>query len=211
MEKLEDIFNDQKRYDQLLQPYRAAIHIVETKLKILDEEMKCSLRHNPIHNIKSRIKRKDSIVGKLKRREMPTSMDGFYELQDIAGIRVICNYVNDINYVAQLLVIHDDINLLLQKNYILYPKDSGYRSLHLIVEVSVYRKAEVIKVPVEIQLRTIAMDCWASLEHELHYKSEHDISDETFNRLRQCADVIAQTDSEMQQIYQELNSEWSNL
>ncbi|MFV0395601.1 MAG: GTP pyrophosphokinase family protein [Coprobacillaceae bacterium] len=211
MERLEDIFNSQKSFDQLLQPYQAAIHIVETKLKILDEEMKCSLRHNPIHAIKSRLKGKDSIIGKLKRRDMPETLDGFYELQDIAGLRVICNYVNDINYVAQLLVIHDDINLILQKNYILYPKDSGYRSLHLIVEVSVYKKAEIIKVPVEIQLRTIAMDCWASLEHELHYKSKHNISDETVGRLRMCAEAMSETDSEMQQIYQELNSEWSNI
>lgn len=211
MEKLEQIFNDQKVFDQLIQPYRAAIHIVETKLKILDEEMKCSLRHNPIHAIKSRIKEKDSTLGKIKRRDLPETLEGFYGLQDIAGIRVICNYVNDINYVAQLLVIHDDITLIMQKNYILYPKESGYRSLHLIVEVSVYKKAEVIKVPVEIQLRTIAMDCWASLEHELHYKSAHDISDETFKRLNLCAEVMAETDNEMQQIYQELNSEWSNL
>lgn len=211
MDNLEDIFSVQKTTDKLLQPYQAAIHIVETKLKILDEEMRCSLRHNPIHAIKSRIKSKDSIIGKINRRNLPQTLDGFYQLQDIAGIRVICNYVNDINYVAQLLVIHEDINLLLQKNYILYPKKSGYRSLHLIVEVSFYKKAEVIKVPVEIQLRTIAMDCWASLEHELNYKSGYNISEETSNRLKLCAEVMAETDKEMQNIYQELNSEWSNL
>lgn len=211
MEKLEDIFNDQKSTDQLLQPYRAAIHIVETKLKILDEEMNCSLRHNPIHAIKSRIKGKDSTLNKLRKRGLPETLEGFYELQDIAGVRVICNYANDINYVAQLLVIHDDISLLLQKNYILYPKNSGYRSLHLIVEVSVYRKAEIIKVPVEIQLRTIAMDCWATLEHELHYKANHEVTEQTIERLRVCAEVMSETDNEMQQIYQELNSEWSKL
>lgn len=211
MENLEEVFKDDIKTRQLLLPYSAAISIIKTKLEVLDEEMRCSFEHDPIHDIKGRIKTPASILEKLGRKKYPKTIDGLLQLHDIAGLRVICHYVNDIHYVAQLLVLHEDITLIEKRNYIQYPKVNGYRSLHLIIRVPIYQKDGLIHVPVEIQIRTIAMDCWASLEHELNYKGKCNISKETADRLKNCAKKMEETDFEMQKIYQELNSEWSKL
>lgn len=208
-EDFEIIFEDEKQCHQMMLPYRTAIKTVRTKLESLDDEMKCTFEHSPIHNIKSRVKTPESIIEKLHRKEFEISKDGLRQLTDIAGIRVICKYVDDIYYIAQLLLLHDDITLVRKTNYILYPKDNGYRSLHLIVNVPFYSKEGVQLVPVEIQIRTIAMDMWASLEHNLRYKSEHIVNDDIKQRLKKCAEDIAATDQEMQNIYRELNSKWN--
>lgn len=209
MDSLEEICKNNIKLTRLLLPYRAAINIVKTKLEVLNDEMKCSFEHNPIHDIKYRIKSTGSILEKLERKNRQKTIEEFYQLHDIAGLRVICHYVNDIHYIAQLLVLHEDILLIEKRNYIQYPKVNGYRSLHLIIKVPVYQKEGVLYVPVEIQIRTIAMDCWASLEHELHYKGQCNISKETYDRLKKCAKKMEETDFEMQKIYQELNKEWS--
>lgn len=202
------VFKDEKECHKMMLAYRTAIKTVKTKLESLDDEMKCTFEHSPIHNIKSRVKIPESIIEKLHRKGFDISLDGLNQLTDIAGIRVICRYVDDIYYIAQLLLLHDDITLIRKTNYIQYPKENGYRSLHLIVNVPVYQKEGVFLVPVEIQIRTIAMDMWASLEHDLHYKSEHEDDESINKRLKKCAEDIAATDLEMQNIYRELNRKW---
>ena len=123
---------------------------------------------------------------------------------------MICQYINDIQYIAQLLVLQDDVIQIKHNNYIQYPKENGYRSLHLIVSVPVYQREGMMQVPVEIQIRTIAMDCWASLEHELAYKTNFVANNDLKQRLKWCADMMAKTDEEMQKVYLELNQPWSN-
>lgn len=198
----------QADFDLLMQPYKAAIKIVKTKLEIIDEELKLSCEYSPIHNIQSRIKSPSSILEKMKKKGLTQNYHGMCQLNDIAGLRVICNYINDIQYIAQLLVLHDDVIKVKQANYIQYPKSNGYRSLHLIIKVPVYQKSGVLFIPVEIQIRTIAMDCWASLEHELAYKGSKETNGNIQKRLKQCADMMAETDAEMQKIYLELNQPW---
>lgn len=206
-----DIINSYQHntdFELLMQPYKAAIKIVKTKLEIIDEELKLNYQYSPIHSIQSRIKSPKSILEKLDRKGLKQNYQGMCQLNDIAGLRVICNYLNDIQYIAQLLVLQDDVIQIKQANYIQYPKNNGYRSLHLIIKVPVYQKSGVIYIPVEIQIRTIAMDCWASLEHELVYKGIGEVNTNIQRRLKHCADMMAKTDIEMQKIYLELNSAW---
>lgn len=200
----------EQEISNLLQQYTAAIKIVETKLELIDAELKYKYQHSPIHGIQSRIKSISSIKEKLQRKGYLYNINGIKKLNDIAGIRVICNYINDIQYIAQLLVLQDDVNLIKHNNYIQYPKTSGYRSLHLIITVPIYQNDGKVLLPVEIHIRTIAMDCWASLEHELCYKNKNQASDEIKQRLRLCSDMMAKTDQELQKIYLELNQSWNN-
>ena len=204
--ELEKILNNPYLYNQLIYPYIAANRIIQTKLENIDEEMKCEKTHSPIHMIQSRIKSVDSIIEKLERKAYPQTLEGINKLNDIAGIRVVCHYVNDIQYISQLFVLHENIRLIKQSNYIDYPKENGYRSLHLIVEVPVYSKEEVMHVPVELQFRTIAMDCWATLEHELYYKCNHVHCEKISQELKLCAQMMAETDKKMQQIYQTIHN-----
>lgn len=169
--KLEKIFKDYKKLRLIMYPYRTATHIMKAKLESIDDELKCENTYSPIHIIQSRIKSPESILEKLKRKGYPQTIEGMNCLYDIAGMRVVCHYVNDIQYISQLLLLHEDICLIKKCNYIDYPKESGYRSLHLVIKVPIYTKDGILDVPVEIQFRTIAMDCWASLEHELYYKN----------------------------------------
>lgn len=177
-------FQEQRHFEKLMQPYRAAIMIVKTKLEIIDQELKFKCEHSPIHNIQSRIKSPQSILDKLERKGFSKNFNNIKELNDIAGLRVICQYINDIQYIAQLLVLQDDVIQIKHNNYIQYPKENGYRSLHLIVSVPVYQREGMMQVPVEIQIRTIAMDCWASLEHELAYKTNFVANNDIKQRLK---------------------------
>lgn len=208
-EDYKKVFGTQKNYRVMMQPYRAAMSIIQTKLELLDDEMRCTLEHSPIHNIKSRIKTADSIIEKLYRKQLSVSIYGIEKLQDIGGLRVICRYINDIYDIAKMLLMHEDITLIRQSDYIKNPKPNGYRSLHLIVNVPVYQKDGMVLIPIEIQIRTIAMDMWASLEHNLHYKADQEVSESVNERLKKCAESIAETDLEMQRIYQELNIKWN--
>ena len=196
-----------QRYAEMMQLYDAAIREVRTKLEILDSEFKVRYARNPIHHIDSRLKSRESIRGKLQRKGLPETIEAAEEnLTDIAGIRVICNYVDDIYLVAKLLTRQRDVELVEEKDYIKSPKESGYRSLHLVVRIPVFLSSHSEMVPVEVQIRTIAMDFWASLEHQLRYKSDHETTRELRRRLFKCAETSAALDREMQDIYREINA-----
>ncbi len=189
--------------------YRSALKVAVTQMEILDEEFAGLYDHSPIHHIEYRIKTLDSIVDKLKRRGHAISIDNIYaHIQDVAGIRVICNYLDDIYYLRSLLTRNESFRVLREVDYIKQPKETGYRSLHLIVEVPFVISEGTLKLPVEIQLRTIAMDMWASLEHELRYKSERQWGEGDARRLRLCSDAILEIDREMQNIYQGNDAEY---
>ena len=188
-----------------MQPYRQVIKVMKMKLESIDDELKCENGYSPIHNIQSRIKSPESIIDKLQRKQYPLERQSLEKLNDIAGLRVICHYINDIQYISQLLIMHDDIILVKKMNYIDYPKDTGYRSLHLVLEVPVYLKSGKMKLLVEIQMRTIAMDFWASLEHEILYKNKDQVSQDICEELQQCASRMALTDLQMQKIYQKVH------
>lgn len=189
------------------QLYRAAIKEMRTKLEILDEAFQVRYDHNPIHHIEYRLKSPKSIFGKLRKKGLPITTESIWEnLTDVAGVRVICNYIDDVYRVAELLLKQDDITLVRVRNYIDYPKENGYRSLHLIVSVPIFLAEKTEHVNVEVQIRTIAMDFWASLEHQLKYKAQDDVSQELRKRLKNCADSIAALDIEMQSIHKELQN-----
>ena len=183
--------------------YRSALKVAVTQMEILDEEFARMYDHSPIHHIEYRIKSLDSIVDKLRRRGYDVTIDNIYaHIQDLAGIRVICNYMDDIYYLRSLLTRFESFKVIREVDYIKEPKPSGYRSLHLVVNVPIVISEGTMVLPVEIQLRTIAMDMWASLEHELRYKSDRKFTDEDAARLRLCSDAISEIDQEMQDIYQ---------
>ena len=185
--------------------YNAAIKEIMTKLEILDDEFHVKYDHNPIHHIEFRLKTAKSIIEKLNRKNLEVSLDSIKNhLTDVAGIRVICNYLDDINKIADLLIKQDDLTLLRKRDYIETPKENGYRSLHLVLQVPIYLAETVEKVSVEIQIRTLGMDLWASLEHQLKYKQKNEVTDDIRNRLTACSATISKVDSEMQSIYQDL-------
>ena len=181
--------------------YDAAIREVRTKLEILDREFSIRYASNPIHHIDSRLKSPKSIIEKLERKGWPVSIESAEaHLMDIAGIRVVCNYIDDIYRLANLLVHQQDLELVTRKDYIQKPKPNGYRSLHLVLRVPVFLSSHTELVPVEVQIRTIAMDFWASLEHQLRYKK--DLPDEeaaaVAAELADLAETAADLDRRMQ-------------
>lgn len=185
--------------------YESAIREVKTKLEILDSEFKTKYDYNPIHHIEDRLKSPQSILGKLQRKGLSfSSHNARTALNDIAGVRVICNYVEDIYSVADYLTKQDDVTLIKTKDYIKQPKPNGYRSLHLVIETPVFLSDGKEIVNVEVQIRTIAMDFWASLEHQLKYKTDSDVSAELAQQLKECAETIAATDLKMQNVYKAL-------
>jgi putative GTP pyrophosphokinase len=182
--------------------YLSATREIATKLENLNDEFKYTKDRNPIHLIQTRVKTPKSIMDKLLRRGFPLSVASAREnLTDIAGVRVICSYIDDIYVIAGLLASQDDIELVRTADYIRNPKPNGYRSLHLIVTVPVFLSDRTERVRVEIQVRTIAMDFWASLEHELAYKLADGNTEAVANELKACADVIADTDVRMQALH----------
>ncbi len=186
--------------------YESAAEIVKTQLNIYDSEFSMKFQRNPIHGIESRIKSPQSIIGKLQKKGYPVSAKSAMEhLMDIAGIRVVCYYIDDIYAIAELLTRHEDMQLLKVKDYIENPKPSGYRSFHMVLSVPVYMATAKKRVPVEIQIRTIAMDFWASLEHQLHYKTDCEVPPALKQELKECAETIALTDMRMQDIYQQIH------
>lgn len=193
------------RFIELEHLYESAIREVKTKLEILDSEFRTKFSYNPIHHIEDRLKSPQSIMEKLRRKGVPFNVDAARSnLNDIAGVRVICNYIEDIYTVADLLTAQDDVTLVSRKDYIKEPKPNGYRSLHLVIETPVYLSDKKEQVHVEVQIRTIAMDFWASLEHELKYKTDTEVSADLAEQLKECAETIAATDVKMQQIYRTL-------
>jgi len=201
-QQLEDAFLDFLNLEHI---YDSACEIVKTHLSIYDNEFQMKFQRSPIHSIEARVKSPQSIIGKLRKKGLPVTVASARKnLQDIAGIRVVCCYINDVYTVAELLMLHEEFKLLKVKDYIKNPKTSGYRSLHLIINVPVYTSNSKQKVPVEIQIRTIAMDFWASLEHQLKYKTTEKIPKEIRSELQLCAETIADTDNRMQDIFNEI-------
>ncbi len=187
-----------QRYNKLMAYYRCAIMEVETKFNVLNEEFSLRYDRNPISGIKSRLKRLESIKEKLERRELPFSLETVEEhIHDVAGVRVVCSFVDDVYLLADALLKQDDITLLEKKDYIANPKPNGYRSLHLIVTVPIFLEHEKRLMQVEIQLRTIAMDFWASLEHQLCYKKDIEFTEDMAKELYDCAELSAQLDARM--------------
>ena len=192
-------------YLEMQTVYKSAICEVSTKLEILNEEFNMRHRRNPIHHMQSRLKSPESILKKLMRKGLEASVDSARRnLTDIAGIRVVCCYIEDIYTVASLLEKQDDVTVLRVTDYIKNPKESGYRSLHLIADVTVHLSSGVQKARCEIQLRTIAMDSWATLEHQLRYKSKGTVSAEVANDLVKCSEMLFASDLKMQQIAETL-------
>lgn len=174
-EFIDGIHKNMMPMNELMAYYRCAIMEVETKFKVLDEQFSLEYDRNPIESIKSRLKSYESIIKKLKDRDLPFSLEAIQEnIRDVAGIRVICSFPEDIYMLAECLLSQDDVKLIEKKDYIKNPKKSGYRSLHLIIEVPIFLRNEKKSMKVEVQLRTIAMDFWASLEHKLRYKKNID-------------------------------------
>lgn len=183
---------------KLMTYYRCAMMEIETKFKVLDEEYSLIHDHKPISSIKTRLKEMPSIQEKLKRQGTAISMSALEnELHDIAGVRVICSFPEDVYKIADAFLKQDDIRLIEKKDYIKNPKPNGYRSLHLIVEIPIFLSNEKKMMKVEIQLRTIAMDFWASLEHQMRYKKDVEYTDEMVVELTECAKQSAELDLRM--------------
>ncbi|MBQ5472013.1 MAG: GTP pyrophosphokinase family protein [Treponema sp.] len=207
VQKADNFYQMAFQFQEIMMLYESAIKQIETKLEILNKEFKVTGRRNPIETVKSRIKSPDSIAKKLQKKGFPVSFSSMTEnLNDIAGVRVICPYISDIYSVKDILLKQPDVILLEEKDYIANPKESGYRSMHLVVEVPVYLSETEHNVKVEIQLRTIAMDFWASLEHQLRYKTTSKVPDSVRRELKRCAETIAMTDQEMEEIAIELQT-----
>lgn len=191
----------------LMLGYSCAIKEIRTKLEILDKEFEVRYQRNPISSIHTRLKSQTSIMEKMARKGYEISRENIEKnLNDIAGLRVICSYVDDIYRIADALTNQDDIELISKKDYIKNPKPNGYRSLHLIVSIPIFFADHTKIVRAEVQIRTIAMDFWASLEHEIKYKKHIDNPEEFAEKLKKCADVISYTDALMQNIRTEIDN-----
>lgn len=185
----------------LLMQYRCAIREIETKLHVLNEEFSLEHERNPIELIESRVKEPASIIEKMHRKGYELSVQNIEEkLNDVAGVRVICSFVEDIYYLASMLSAQDDLEVLKVKDYIKKPKKNGYRSLHLIIQIPIFLSSEKKYMRVEVQFRTIAMDFWASLDHKLKYKKDVKNPELIMEELRKCADTISKVDVRMQEI-----------
>ena len=190
-----------QEFNTMMAYYRCAIMEIETKFNVLNEEFSLQYDRNPINGMKSRLKSLASIKGKLDRKGLPFTIEAIEEnLSDIAGIRVICSFPDDVYMLADALLKQDDITLVKKKDYIENPKPNGYRSLHLIVSVPIFLAKAKRSMKVEIQLRTIAMDFWASLEHQLRYKKDFEFTDDMAKELLYCADLSAELDSKMENL-----------
>lgn len=194
-------------YRELMAYYRCAMMEVATKFNVLNEELSLTYDRNPIETIKTRLKSPESILDKLQRRGVPLSFERIEEnINDVAGIRIICAFPSDIYMLADAFLKQDDIILLRRKDYIKNPKPNGYRSLHLVVKIPIFLHNEKRLMKVEVQFRTISMDWWASLEHKIRYKKNISISEEIDHELYECARISAGLDMRMEEIQQKVES-----
>lgn len=201
VEEILNILKSSRKYLALFNEYRSAIMEVETKLRVLDNELSMDREKNPIEMISTRLKSPESILQKLQTRNLPATYESMKEnIQDIAGIRVICDFIDDIYILEKYLTSQTDITVLKRKDYIQNPKPNGYRSLHLTVSVPIFQASGSKQMPVEVQFRTMAMDFWASLEHKLKYKKDIPEDIRIGERLKQCAEQAAYLDREMMDI-----------
>lgn len=188
-------------YKEIMMMYNCALKEIRTRFEILDAEFSIQNRRNPINSISTRLKSSSSLVDKMQRNNIPFSLDNITDkIDDIAGIRVICSYIDDIYLLSQALVNQSDIEPLVLKDYIVKPKANGYRSLHMIVKIPIHFENSIKHVKVEVQIRTIAMDFWATLEHDLIYKNQLTEDVEIAAEVKECADIITKADSKMLEI-----------
>ena len=210
MVQVPEMWVDQARqFQQAMKRYTCAIREVKTKLEVLNDELSVKNQRNPIEMIKSRVKKPKSIVEKLQRRGFEISLESMEKnLDDVAGIRIICSFLDDIYEVADMLIRQDDVKVIAVKDYIQNPKPNGYRSYHMIIEIPVFFSDSKKPIRVEVQIRTIAMDFWASLDHQLKYKKSFiDDNGEISEELKQCAEVIAGTDVKMLEIRKKIEAQ----
>jgi putative GTP pyrophosphokinase len=186
--------------------YKFGLAEIGTKITILSEELQHRGRGNPIEHVSTRLKTVESLTAKARRINCPMAFDSVRaRIRDIAGVRVVCSFVSDVYTVAEMLTRQQDVKLLQTKDYIAEPKANGYRSLHLIVEIPVFLSDRVVTVPVEVQLRTVAMDFWASLEHKIHYKYEQDVPAHLRDELTAAAHDAARLDERMERLHAQIH------
>ena len=194
-------YDDVDTWKTVIFLYNAALKEINTKLEILNDEFKHVHQYNPIEHIKTRIKESDSIVKKLRRYGYETSIENMVKyVNDIAGVRIICSFTSDIYRLAEMIGNQSDLKVLSIKDYIKNPKESGYKSYHMLVSVPIFLSDSVVDTKVEIQIRTIAMDFWASLEHQIYYKFEGNAPDYISRDLRECAKMVEDLDERMLQL-----------
>lgn len=187
-----------REWGKLLLNYKFALDEISTKLNILNEELQFIQHYNPIEHLKTRIKTPDSIRDKLLRKGYPVTIaNASAHIQDIAGVRVICSFSTDVYRIADMISKQKDVTVLEVKDYIAKPKPNGYKSLHLIVQIPIFLTDRSVDVPVEIQIRTIAMDFWASLEHKIYYKFNEQVPSGIVTQLKDAADLISMLDERM--------------
>lgn len=200
-----ELFNNYRELKELQQIYGAALKQIKTKIEILSEEFAVRYERNPIHHVESRLKSSASIVNKLKAKGCGISVESAKKnLNDIAGVRIVCCYIDDVYAVSEMLLRQSDLRLVKLQDYIKEPNFNGYRSLHLDLEVPVYLSSRTEYVIAEVQIRTVAMDFWASLEHDLRYKSEKKTPEHICAAMVESAREIADIDVKMQALYNEI-------
>lgn len=205
MEQKDGIGEGIDSWNEVTLVYSAALRQIETKMEILNDEFQHVHRYNPIEHIKARMKTPESIVKKLKRNGYESTIDNMVKyINDIAGIRIICSFTSDIYQIADMISEQRDIKVIAVKDYITFPKASGYKSYHMIVTVPVYLSDRTVDTKVEIQIRTVAMDFWASLEHKIHYKFEGDAPEHIKSELIECAKMVEDLDARMLSLNEEI-------
>lgn len=207
MDFLPDRSNEVDSWKEVILVYNSALKEIGTKLEILNDEFQHVHRYNPIEHIKSRIKTSESIVKKLKKYGYESTIENMVQhVNDIAGIRVICSFTSDIYRIAEMLRNQNDIEIISVKDYIKNPKPSGYKSYHMLVTVPIFLSDRIIKAKVEVQIRTVAMDFWASLEHKIHYKFEGNAPGHIQEELIECARMVSDLDARMLSLNEEVLS-----
>lgn len=205
-------YDEQEEWSHALLLYDAALKELNTKLEIWNNEFKLAHQYNPIEHITSRIKSPQSIAKKMKRYGYDLNMANIFEfVNDIAGIRIICSFTSDIYKIAELIAAQSDVRVIQIKDYIKNPKENGYKSYHMIVTVPISLSKEIVDTKVEIQIRTIAMDFWASLEHKIYYKYEGNAPEGIRRELKECADVVDYLDMKMLSINEKIHGQEGNV
>lgn len=191
---------------RFIMPYQFAVDEINTKINILKEEFTHLHEYNPIEHVSSRVKTMESIIKKVSRKNMDLTLEAVKEeIRDIAGVRITCSFTSDIYKIKDMLESQKDIEVLDIKDYFKYPKSNGYRSLHMLVEIPIFMSDRVEHIPVEIQIRTIAMDFWASLEHKIFYKYNKDIPQQLVDELKETATIATNLDAKMERLNQDIN------
>ncbi|NLN41101.1 MAG: GTP pyrophosphokinase family protein [Clostridiales bacterium] len=202
---LEQIRELKQEFTRFMMSYKFAMDEVKTKIDILNQEFNYTHEYNPIEHVKTRLKTPESILKKVYRKGYELSLSSIKEnIHDIAGIRIICSFVSDIYKISEMLAKQEDIQVIMCKDYIKKPKPNGYRSLHLVVKVPVFMSDRVENVSVEIQIRTIAMDFWASLEHKIYYKYDRDVPEDLISQLKEAAESAAELDRKMENTHKQV-------